>query len=115
MKHKTNPGGWWAAYFPTVMDGPVLRLRPTDRPGGHAEEINVGREGIGGTLTNGVTPELVAMLWRVHEQIREPVPDPLAAMKFAMGDAWTIDRPHFGDGWPVRSETREMQKEGPSR
>lgn len=100
MKHATNPGGWHAGYFPTVMDGPVLRLRQSSGPGGRDSEVNVGREGLGGTLTSAVTPELVSLLWNVHQQLRETSPDPYASICEAMGPTWIIDRPALFSGWP---------------
>jgi hypothetical protein len=97
--HPTNPLGWWAAYFPTVMDGAVLRLRP---PGGGAE-VNASRSSVGGSLADdGSAPAVILdAAWRVYEALRDHRgSDKRAAIEGALGEGWSVDHPAIFEKWP---------------
>jgi hypothetical protein len=106
MKHPTNPGGWWAGYFPTIMSGAVLRMRADSNA--REDGANASRDGVGGVLT-----EMDAQHWslsdldvlnaceRVHRALRESDRgDRLAIIRAALGAEWTVDNPAVFSGWP---------------
>lgn len=130
MKHPTNPHGWWAGYYPTIMDGAVLRMHPNSCG---RFEVNASRSRVGGHGAFGafgdprsqtvftlcdpagvacividcfeIPHDILNVAWRVHLALKAlPLfgsENRLDVIRAAAGPLlWTIDNPAFGETWP---------------
>lgn len=118
MRHPSNPSGWWAAYFATVSDGAVLRMRPDSEV---AFEVNASRNYAGGFTpirsmfkfkdVSGLSAmeidgvdiphEVFNAAWRVHVALKAGERgDRWTIISNAMGPSWTVDQPHLFEKWP---------------